>query len=115
MTVTEIHREYDPFSDEFKADPFPVYEWMRDQAPVYYSQRWGWWALSRFEDVRAAATDPATFLSFEGIDIDDTAKDQSGPGFLPDIDTPATTSCGRSSSPTSCPAGSPSGKTPSAP
>ena len=80
--------EYDPFSQEFQADPFPVYRWMRDEAPVFYSQKWGWWALSRFEDVRAAATDPQTFLSYEGIDIDDTAKDQSGPGFLPDIDNP---------------------------
>ncbi len=80
--------EYDPFSAEFQADPFPVYRWMRDEAPVFHSRKWGWWALSRFEDVRAAATDPETFLSFEGIDIDDTAKDQSGPGFLPDIDNP---------------------------
>jgi cytochrome P450/ferredoxin-NADP reductase len=79
---------YDPFSREFQADPFPAYRWMRDQAPVFYSEKWNWWALSRFEDVRAAATDPATFLSYEGIDIDDTAKDQSGPGFLPDIDNP---------------------------
>ena len=80
--------EYDPFSQEFQADPFPVYRWMRDEAPVFYSEKWNWWALSRFEDVRAAATDPQTFLSYEGIDIDDTAKDQSGPGFLPDIDNP---------------------------
>ena len=35
-----------------------------------------------------AVLDPATYLSFEGIDIDDTAKDQSGPGFLPDLDNP---------------------------
>ena len=61
---------------------------MRDKAPVFYSEKWNWWALSRFEDVRAAATDPRTFLSYQGIDIDDTAKDQSGPGFLPDIDNP---------------------------
>jgi cytochrome P450/ferredoxin-NADP reductase len=80
--------EYDPFSQEFQADPFGVYRWMRDEAPVFYSEKWNWWALSRFEDVRAAATDPQTFLSYEGIDIDDTAKDQSGPGFLPDIDNP---------------------------
>jgi cytochrome P450 len=79
---------YDPFSAEFQADPFPVYRWLRDEAPVYYSEKWGWWALSRFEDVRAAALDPDTFCSFEGIDIDDTAKDQSGPGFLPDLDNP---------------------------
>ena len=80
--------EYDPFSQEFQADPFGVYRWMRDEAPVFYSEKWNWWALSRFEDVRAAATDPQTFLSYQGIDIDDTAKDQSGPGFLPDIDNP---------------------------
>lgn len=88
MTLTPTRLEYDPFSDEFKADPFPVYEWMREESPVFYSEKWNWWALSRFDDVRAAALDPQTFLSFEGIDIDDTAKDQSGAGFLPDLDNP---------------------------
>jgi cytochrome P450 len=87
MTST-AQLEYDPFAADFYDDPFPVYGWMRDEAPVYSSERWGWWALSRFEDVRAAATDPDTFRSYEGIDIDDTAKEQSGPGFLPDIDNP---------------------------
>jgi cytochrome P450 len=88
VTSASTAMEYDPFSPEFQADPFPVYRWMRDEAPVFHSERWNWWALSRFEDVRAAARDPETFLSYEGIDIDDTAKDQSGPGFLPDIDNP---------------------------
>ncbi len=88
MTGSSPIREYDPFSAAFQADPFPVYRWMRDEAPVFHSRKWGWWALSRFDDVRAAAIDPETFLSYEGIDIDDTAKDQSGPGFLPDIDNP---------------------------
>jgi cytochrome P450/ferredoxin-NADP reductase len=80
--------EYDPFSPAFQADPFPVYRWMRDEAPVFYSEKWNWWALSRFDDVRAAALDPDTYLSFEGIDIDDTAKDQNPPGFLPNVDNP---------------------------
>src|ERR1700749_1700660 len=71
--------EYDPFSREFQADPFAVYRWMRDEAPVFYSEKWNWWALSRFEDVRAAATDPQTCPSYGGIDIEDTAKDQKGP------------------------------------
>jgi len=26
--------EYDPFSAAFQADPFPVYRWMRDEAPA---------------------------------------------------------------------------------
>jgi cytochrome P450/ferredoxin-NADP reductase len=87
-TTAPLRREYDPFNAAFQADPFPVYRWMRDEAPVFYSEKWNWWALSRFDDVRAAALDPDTFLSYEGIDIDDTAKDQSGPGFLPDVDNP---------------------------
>lgn len=88
MTLAPTRLEYDPFSNDFKADPFPVYARMMSDAPVYYSEKWNWWALSRFDDVRAAALDTETFRSFEGIDIDDTAKDQSGPGFLPDLDNP---------------------------
>ncbi len=86
--AASVRMEYDPFSPVFQADPFPVYRWMRDEAPVFHSEKWNWWALSRFDDVRAAATDPATYLSFEGIDIDDTAKDQNPPGFLPNVDNP---------------------------
>jgi cytochrome P450 len=88
VTATTTVQEYDPFSAAFQADPYPVYRWMRDEAPVFHSEKWGWYALSRFDDVRAAVTDPDTFLSRDGIDIDDTAKDQSGPGFLPDVDNP---------------------------
>jgi cytochrome P450 len=80
--------EYDPFSAEFQADPFTVYRWMRDEAPVYYNPKWNWWALSRWDDVRSAALDPDTFLSYEGIDLDATATDQGGPGFLPNVDNP---------------------------
>lgn len=87
-SVAPARREYDPFSPAFQADPFPVYRWMRDEAPVFYSAKWNWWALSRFDDVRAAALDPDTYRSFEGIDIDDTAKDQNPPGFLPNVDNP---------------------------
>jgi cytochrome P450 len=88
MTVTSSI-EYNPFAPDFyTSDPYAVYRWMRDEAPVYYSERWGWYALTRFEDVRAAALDPDTFRSFEGMDIDDTAKEQKAPGSLPDMDNP---------------------------
>jgi cytochrome P450 len=81
--------EYNPLDPDFyTSDPFAVYGWMRDEAPVYYSERWGWWALTRFEDVRAAALDPDTFRSFEGMDIDDTALEQAPPGFLGNMDNP---------------------------
>ena len=89
MASTATAMEYDPFAPDFyTSDPFPVYRWMRDEAPVYYSERWGWWALTRFEDVRAAALDPDTFRSFEGMDIDDSRLEQAPPGSLGNMDNP---------------------------
>ncbi|MGY1779719.1 hypothetical protein [Geodermatophilus sp. SYSU D01036] len=52
-TATAI--DYDPFRPDFyTADPFGLYRRMRDEAPVWHSERWGWYVLTRFEDVRAA-------------------------------------------------------------
>jgi hypothetical protein len=79
---------YDPYTVESQENPYPV----------YYNEKRDFWAPSRFEDVRSAARDSETFLSFEGMDIDDTAKDTSTPGFLSDIGNRDTTSCARSSS-----------------
>ncbi len=78
---------YDPFTDAFKDDPFPVYRRLREEAPVYYNPKWDFWALSRFEDCRAALLDPVTFINHPGIDLDAT-NDQGGLGNLPNIDNP---------------------------
>ena len=83
--------EYDPFSQEFQADPFPVYRWMRDEAPVFYSEKWNWWALSRFEDVRAAATDPQTFLSYGASTSTTPRRTRAAPGSCPTSTTRGTT------------------------
>ncbi len=78
---------YDPFSVAFQEDPFPVYQRLRDEAPVYYNEKWDFWALSRYDDVRAALLDPVTFINHPGIDLDAT-NDQGGAGNLPIIDNP---------------------------
>jgi len=81
--------DYNPFAPDFyTSDPFAVYRWLRDEAPVYYSEQWGWWVLTRFEDVRAAALDANSFLSFEGMDIDDTRLEQVPPGSIGNMDNP---------------------------
>ena len=49
MSTTAV--EFDPFSDEFFNDPSDVYRRLRDEAPVYHSERYGFYALSRFADV----------------------------------------------------------------
>ncbi|MGK5111400.1 MULTISPECIES: cytochrome P450 [unclassified Geodermatophilus] len=89
MASTATAIDYNPFAPDFyTSDPFAVYRRMRDEAPVYWSERWGWYALTRFEDVRAAALDAETFLSYEGMDIDDSRLEQVPPGSIGSMDNP---------------------------
>jgi cytochrome P450 len=48
---------WNPFSRAVQDNPYPYYAWMRDHAPVYHNYELGIWALSRFEDVKAAILD----------------------------------------------------------
>ena len=43
--------EFDPFDYGFHRDPYPTYQWLRDDAPLYHNERMDFWALSRFDDV----------------------------------------------------------------
>jgi cytochrome P450 len=54
---------YDPYDYAIDADPHPVWKRLRDEAPVYYNEHHGFYALSRFDDVLNAHLDPATFSS----------------------------------------------------
>src|ERR1700760_3597520 len=62
--------EFNPYSDVFFDDPYKTYQWMRDEAPVYYSERWDFYALTRHEDVVAAHRDWETFSSAYGVTLD---------------------------------------------
>jgi cytochrome P450 len=89
MTIEQATQPvvYDPFTPEFHEDPFPVYRRLRDEAPVYHNEKWGFWALSRYDDVHNALHDNEVFLNFEGIDLDDT-NSQGGAGNIPMLDNP---------------------------
>lgn len=60
---------FDPFSQEFFDDPYETYRWMRSEAPVYYSERYDFYALTRHADVAAAFKDPATYSSAYGVEL----------------------------------------------
>jgi cytochrome P450 len=62
--MSEIY--YDPYDYEIDADPHPVWRRMRDERPVYYNERFDFYALSRYEDVHAALKDWETFSSARG-------------------------------------------------
>ena len=50
--------EFDPFSDDFFDDPYDTYAVLRDEAPLYFNEQYGFYALSRYADVMAAHNDP---------------------------------------------------------
>ena len=62
--------EYNPFARDIQTNPYPVYQWLRDEAPVYQNEEVGFWALSRFDDVLDAHLDPGTFVSGHGVTIE---------------------------------------------
>jgi cytochrome P450 len=61
--------EFDPFSDEFFDDPYDLYRRMRDEAPVSFNERYGFWALFRYDDVCQAHKEWQTFSSSHGVDL----------------------------------------------
>ena len=69
--------EFDPFDYDFHRDPYPTYQWLRDDAPLYHNERMDFWAVSRFDDVLNGLHDPGTYTSTGGVAIEHTdARDQ---------------------------------------
>ena len=62
--VDRLVRDFDHWDAELAVDPFPIYQQLRDECPVAHSQQYGgFWVLSRYVDIDAAARDPGTFSS----------------------------------------------------
>jgi cytochrome P450 len=61
---------FDPYSDDYFDSPFETYRRMRDEAPLYYSDKYDFWALTRYDDVSAAIRDHETFSSAKGVTLD---------------------------------------------
>jgi cytochrome P450 len=70
------HLDFDPFSIEFFADPFPTHEALREAGPVVYLDKWDIYAVARYEQVHAVLNDPLTFCSSRGVGLSDFAKEK---------------------------------------
>ena len=57
---------YNPFSEEVMRNPLPVYERLREEAPVYYIEEYDAWAISRFEDIWNCSMDADHFSAVKG-------------------------------------------------
>ncbi|MBO0679903.1 cytochrome P450 [Mycolicibacterium sp. S2-37] len=59
MTTSTVY--YDPYDMHIVNDPYPTYARLREEAPLYYNERYDFWALSRHADVEKALSNWETF------------------------------------------------------
>jgi len=87
------HLDFDPFSIEFFADPFPTHEKLREAGPVVYLNKWGVYGVARYEQVHAVLNDPLTFCSSRGVGLSDFVKEKPWrpPSLILEADPPAHT------------------------
>jgi cytochrome P450 len=86
--VTAAKVVFDPFSDDFFNTPYDTYRRLRDEAPVYYSEQYDFYALTRHADVAAAMKDSETFSSSRGIDLEMVQSGNPPPPLIIMMDPP---------------------------
>ena len=66
MTTTDSEIYYDPYDFEIDTDPYPIWRRLREELPLYYNERYDFYALSRFEDVERGLIEWKTYSSARG-------------------------------------------------
>jgi cytochrome P450 len=75
MTVDELptasapESDVDLFSEDGLTDPYPLLRQLRDIGPLVRLSRYGFYALTRYDQVRAALDDWETFSSARGVGL----------------------------------------------
>ena len=86
MTKSKI--VFDPFSEEFFNGAWDTYRRMQEEAPVYYSEEYDFYALTRHEDVATGLKDFETYSSSYGIDLSMVRSGQKPPQSIIFMDPP---------------------------
>jgi cytochrome P450 len=64
MTVDQVADLYwDPYEADLNMDPYPLFRRLRDEAPLYYNDRYDFYVLSRADDVERAFIDNQRLIS----------------------------------------------------
>ncbi|HLZ98628.1 MAG TPA: hypothetical protein VKP66_11885, partial [Steroidobacteraceae bacterium] len=83
--------DLDPFSPEFRADPFPSYARLREYAaPIVWLTKHSIWTVARYEPVRAVLSDWKRFSNAGGGGITNyfLAKPWRRPSLILEVDPP---------------------------
>ncbi|MDT7769277.1 MAG: hypothetical protein QOI30_2287 [Mycobacterium sp.] len=64
----------DPYDYDFHEDPYPYYQRLRDEAPLYRNEDLGFWALSRHQDVHQGFRNSSTLSNRDGVSLDPVSR-----------------------------------------
>ena len=71
--MNDIQQEDEPYgsvdllsTETHVGNPWPLYEWLREEHPMYWDTINELWCVSRYDDIVALAKQPEIFTSSEG-------------------------------------------------
>jgi cytochrome P450 len=67
-TGTEVY--YDPYDAGIARDPYPVYKRLREESPLYYNEKYDFYAVSRWDDIYRSLPEWETFPSGRGAIVE---------------------------------------------
>jgi cytochrome P450 len=74
MTVGTSELVLDPYDYDFHEDPYPYYQRLRDEAPLYRNDELSFWALSRHRDVLQGFRNSTTLSNLYGVSLDPISR-----------------------------------------
>jgi cytochrome P450 len=85
-----VSSDLDPFSPEFRADPFPRYAQLRELGPIAWLNRHDIWVVSRYDRVREVLSDWKRFSNAGGGGIKNyfVEKPWRRPSIILEVDPP---------------------------
>jgi cytochrome P450 len=84
MQISDVY--FDPYDAEIHRNPYPTYQRLRDEAPLYYNERHDFYAVSRYDDVERGLADRQTFISGRGNVLEFIKSGAQMPPGIPEAD-----------------------------
>lgn len=61
FSATQAVENFDPFGIEYQLNPGEALKWARENAPIFFDAKLGYWVITRYDDVQEVFRDNVTF------------------------------------------------------